>query len=113
MLTQQEVYNELKENMPSIGFCSRNKRINACFTVLHRAQQIIDAELADSDIVTQAVVALYVSYKPFYKAVNMTVFTAPQFTAGMVPVGIGETFVQHICNINRLPGFYWNNKGNV
>lgn len=107
MLTQLEVYKELKETMPSIGFLSRSKRINACFVVLYNAQQMIDNERATEDAVTNAVIDLWNNYKPFYKASSMTALMAPRFSAGEIPTGLCEPFIQHICSISGLPGFRW------
>jgi len=106
LLTEAEIYQNLKSNMPSIGFCSRDKRIIAAQTVCYHAQELINNGRAEEDLVVSALALLYNQYKPFSKAMIAIALHAPKFPIGSVDK-LCQQFTHEICIANNLPTFKW------
>lgn len=67
-LSAMDIAHRLKAAMPSIGFCSKSKRIHAFLMTVRMADEMADD---DVDLVVEAIEALTLISKPFNKALVM------------------------------------------
>lgn len=69
-LSAMDIAHRLKAAMPSIGFCSKSKRIDAFLMTVRMADEMADD---DVDLVVEAIEELTLISKPFNKALVMVV----------------------------------------
>ena len=69
-LSAMDIAHRLKATMPSIGFCSKSKRIHAFLMTVRMADEMADD---DVDLVVEAIGALTLISMPFNKALVMVV----------------------------------------
>lgn len=81
MNTAIEIANELKATMPSIGFMSRSKRIQAYIWTAERAYQLADE---DEGKAAEALAMLSHISKPFNKASFITALNIDRIGAGLL-----------------------------
>jgi len=69
-LPAMDIAHRLKATMPSIGFCSKSKKIHAFLMTVRLADEMADG---DVDLVVEAIGALTLISMPFNKALAMVV----------------------------------------
>jgi hypothetical protein len=69
-LTAMDIAHRLKATMPSIGFCSKNKRISAFLMTVQMADEMAENDI---DLVVEVIGALTLISKRFKKALVMVV----------------------------------------
>lgn len=79
--TAWEIAHELKLMMPSIGFLSKPKRIYAYIWTAERAYELAGE---DKRIAAEALAILSLTYKPFQKAMMMTMLNKERISAGLL-----------------------------
>lgn len=98
-----EVYEKLLENMPSIGFISRKKRIKAYIKVTKLAQEMVDAEEISEDEALFILSLMAKKSNTFRKAVTMTALNLNTIPKEAFKA-VGFRYADEMrCNLNLHP----------
>ncbi|MCK5872321.1 MAG: hypothetical protein KAG26_05805 [Methylococcales bacterium] len=98
-----EVYKQLLENMPSIGFINRTKRIKAFLYVANKAQKMIEAEEITEEEALFILSIMTKKSNTFRKAATMTALSLTTLPKGVIN-SVGFQYVNQMrCNLNLHP----------
>ncbi len=83
-----QVFTQLCNSMPAIGFISRKKRLSAFVSVTSKAQSLLDTGEVTEDEVLFVLSMIVRKRKDFQKAAMMAAFSLPNVSKGiLLPIG--------------------------
>ncbi|MCK5898531.1 MAG: hypothetical protein KAG10_02985 [Methylococcales bacterium] len=98
-----EVYKQLLDGMPSIGFINRNKRIKAYLYVTNKAQKMIEADEITEEEALFILSIMTKKSNKFRKSATITALSLSTLPKGVVK-SVGFHYANQMrCNLNLHP----------